>query len=36
MHQSVFVYDHPDLIYTHFYHFLALFRPFQTKIVKNF
>jgi hypothetical protein len=29
-HQLVFVYDHPDSIYTHFYHFLALSRPFQT------
>ena len=28
MHQSVFVYDYPDLIYTHFYHFFSSFQTF--------
>jgi hypothetical protein len=36
MPQPVLVYDHPDSIYSHFYHFLALSRPFQTLPDKNF
>jgi hypothetical protein len=31
-----FVYDHPDSIYTHFYHFLAISRLFQTFPDTNF
>ena len=40
MHQSVFVYDHPDSIYTHYYHFFSSFQTFpdlsRQKFWKNF